>query len=180
MKTALILIDVQMAMFLDPSPLWRGEETLATISSLLTRARAADIPVFHVQHDGAATSDPELARGSEGWRFCPLTSPLIGEVVIEKRHYSAFQNTDLHQHLKSIAVDHLVIAGMQTECCVDTACRVAASMDYRVTLVENGHTTFDGPDLTAAQIIAHHNRRLARGFAQVKSAEDIEFHRATD
>ena len=80
--------------------------------------------------------------------------------MIEKRHSSAFHETDLHAQLSRLGIDHLVIAGLQTEYCVDSACRTAVALGYRVTLVKDGHTTYDTPVLSAAQIIMHHNHTL--------------------
>jgi hypothetical protein len=41
--------------------------------------------------------------------------------------------------------------------------------------VSDGHTTFDSPLLPAAKIIAHHNRTLGDGFAELRSASDVDF-----
>ena len=64
---------------------------------------------------------------------------------------------------------------MQTEMCVDSACRAAAALDYRVVLVADGHTTCDTPQLVADLIIAHHNRLLGRGFVELLDAEQVRF-----
>ncbi|MEA2594249.1 MAG: hypothetical protein QOF01_718, partial [Thermomicrobiales bacterium] len=42
-----------------------------------------------------------------------------------------------------------------------TTCRRAISLDYDVTLVADGHTTWDNDRLTAAQVIAHTNAALS-------------------
>jgi nicotinamidase-related amidase len=95
--------------------------------------------------------------------------------VIEKRHGSAFQETALDARLRQAGITALVIAGMQTELCVDSACRAAVALGYRVTLAADGHTTWDSAILAAPQIIAHHNRTLADGYATVTAAEAITF-----
>jgi nicotinamidase-related amidase len=69
----------------------------------------------------------------------------------------------------------LVVAGIQTEYCVDTTCRRAYSLGYDVTLVQDGHSTWDTPDLCAPQIIAHHNRTLGGWFVTPQAAEAIAF-----
>jgi nicotinamidase-related amidase len=69
----------------------------------------------------------------------------------------------------------LVICGMQTEFCVDTAVRGAYERGYKVVLLGDAHTTFDTQLLPAADIIAHHNATLSGGFAAVKPAASIEF-----
>jgi nicotinamidase-related amidase len=173
MSTALMLVDIQQGMFTLPSPPHRGEEVVQRIAGLLERARAEGIPVVHIQHDGGPGH--VLAKGSAGWPVHPLVAPRAGEMVVEKRHSSAFHGTNLHRRLSLAGIDRLVVAGMQTEMCVDSACRGAAALDYRVVLVADGHTTFDTPAIGADLIIAHHNRLLADGFVELVDARQVRF-----
>jgi nicotinamidase-related amidase len=173
MPTALMVVDVQQGMFALPTPLHRGEEVVQRIARLLERARAEGVPVVHIQHDGGPGHI--LAKGSPGFPHHPRVAPRDGEMVVEKRHSSAFHDTDLHRRLSDAGVDRLVVAGMQTEMCVDSACRGAAALGYRVVLVADGHTTYDTPVIAADLIIAHHNRLLGRGFADVAPAEQVRF-----
>ena len=63
---------------------------------------------------------------------------------------------------------------MQTEYCVDTSCRAAADLGYKVVLVRDGHSTFDNGVLTAEKIVAHHNRTLGGGgFVELKDAAGV-------
>ncbi len=57
---------------------------------------------------------------------------------------------------------HLVVTGMQTDICVNATCRRAVSEGFDVTLVADEHSTEDSESLSAAQIIANHNRDLAQ------------------
>ena len=173
MTSALMVVDVQQGMFAVPSPLYRGEEVVRCIAGLLERARAEGVPVVHIQHDGGPGH--VLAKGSPGWPHHPMTAPRAGEMVVEKRHSSAFHDTDLHRRLSDAGIDHLVVAGMQTEMCVDSACRGAAALDYRVVLVADAHTTYDTPVLGAGLIIAHHNRLLSRAFVELVEARQVSF-----
>ena len=52
-NTALLIIDVQMGMYEESNPVYRGEALLETIGGLIAQARAADVPVIYVQHDGS-------------------------------------------------------------------------------------------------------------------------------
>jgi nicotinamidase-related amidase len=173
MATALMLVDIQQGMFALPSPLHRGEEIVQRIADLLGRARAEGTPVVHIQHDGGPGH--VLAKGSAGWPHHPLVAPREGEMVVEKRHSSAFHGTNLHRRLSLAGIDRLVVAGMQTEMCVDSACRGAAALDYRVVLVADGHTTFDTPVVGADLIIAHHNHLLGSGFVELVDARQVRF-----
>jgi nicotinamidase-related amidase len=170
-----MLVDVQQGMFDLPSPLHRGEEVVQRLAGLRARARREGVPVVHIQHDGGPGH--VLAKGSAGWPHHPRVAPQPGELIIEKRHSSAFHDTELHRRLQDAGIDRLVIAGMQTEMCVDSACRGAAALDYRVVLVADGHTTFDTPVIAADLIIAHHNRLLVRGFVQLVEADRVRFEK---
>jgi nicotinamidase-related amidase len=173
MTSALMIVDVQQGMFAVSPPPHRGEEIVRRIAGLLARARAERQAIVHVQHDGGPGD--MLAKGSVGWPHHPLVAPRPGEIVVEKRHSSSFHDTDLHRHLSDAGIDRLVIAGMQTEMCVDSACRDAVALGYRVVLVADGHTTYDTSVIDAERIIAHHNRLLGDGFADVVAADEVRF-----
>jgi len=173
MASALMIVDVQQGMFSLPAPLHRGEEVVRRIAGLLDRARAEGVPVVHIQHDGGPGH--VLAKGSPGWPHHPMVAPHAGEMVVEKRHSSAFHDTDLHRRLVDAGIDRLVITGMQTEMCVDSACRGAVALDYRVALVADAHTTYDTPMLRADLIIAHHNRLLGRVLVDLVEAQQVRF-----
>jgi nicotinamidase-related amidase len=100
--------------------------------------------------------------------------------VTVKRRCSAFHGTELEVELKAAGVSHLIICGMQTETCVDSAVRAAVERGYRVTLVADGHTTGDTAVLEARRIIEHHNRTLAGLFAEVTPSALIRFSRTPD
>ena len=173
MPTALVIIDMQQGMFADVTAPDRGEEVLQRCADLLGRARAARIPVFHVQYDGGAGDI--LGKGSPGWPHHPAVAPRPGEPVIEKQNSSAFHGTDFHDRLKNAGIDRLVIAGMQTEYCVDSASRAARALGYRVVLASDAHTTFDSDVLPAGRIVAHHNKTLGGGFVELSAAADVKF-----
>jgi nicotinamidase-related amidase len=69
---------------------------------------------------------------------------------------------------------------MQTDYCIDTTCRSAASRGYRVRLAGDAHSTFDHEHLTAEQIVKHHNRVLYsfpadQGSVSVVATRDVAF-----
>jgi nicotinamidase-related amidase len=171
MTTGLLIIDFQRGMFGAPHD---GEAVLERAADLLNRARASGTSVFHVRHDGGQGDD--LERGTPGWDIHPSVAPVAQEPVIDKDRCSAFHGTNLHEQLKAQGITRLVIAGMQTEYCIDTACRNANGLGYTIILASDAHTTFDMPELSAAQIISHHNRTLMLGgFVALKKAAEISF-----
>jgi len=172
-NAALLVIDVQLGMFEEGDPVHRSDELLATINGLITRARDAGIPVIYVQHSGG--DDHLLNPISPGWPIHPAIAPAKDELVIHKRHPDSFQETNLQHELETRGIRHLIVAGIQTEYCVDTTCRRAYSLGYDVTLVQDGHSTWDTKHLKASQIIAHHNEALGSWFATLKAAHVIKF-----
>ena len=80
--------------------------------------------------------------------------------MVHKSSSDAFLETNLADVLSELEVDRLVMAGMQSEFCVDATARAAASRGFDVVLVADGHTTGDTDELSAQQIIAHHNYAL--------------------
>ena len=170
---ALLVIDVQMFGFGDDSPVYANESLLDKICDLIARARAVGVPVIYVQHCGAEGGIDEL--GALAWEIHPAIAPAEGEPVVQKRHPDAFQETTLRAELESRSVKRLVVAGMQTEYCVDTTCRRAYSLGYDVVLAEDAHSTWDTEHLAASQVIAHHNATLGGWFVTLKAAHDIAF-----
>lgn len=171
--TGLLIIDLQACNFAESEPVYAGDQLLATIRRLSARARAAGITVVYVQHCGPEGAIDEW--GTPGWEIHPALAPQQGDVVIQKRHPDAFQDTDLQRELASRGIERLILTGIQTEYCIDTTCRRAYSLGYEVTLIADGHSTWDTQQLTAPQIIAHHNSVLGGWFADLKEAEAIAF-----
>ena len=154
-KQAILVIDMQRGLVLGA---YRQNELLATVNGLIERGRAAGVPIVFVQHNHA-TFEP-MMRGSRGWEIFDELDRQPDDPVVEKEACDAFYETSLDAVLKNLGARELLITGLQTEYCVDTACRTALSHGYDVVLVEDGHSTGDS-DMPAADIVRHHNAVLA-------------------
>ena len=173
-NTALLIVDVQRGMYSDPKdPVFEGERLLHTIQNLIRKARSAPIPIIFIQHNGKPGSmlDPK----SPNWEIHPALNPQQEDLRISKNYISAFQETPLHEELQVHKISELVICGIQSELCVDTASRHGSILGYRITLVSDGHSTFNTPVLAAEKIIAHHNHTLKDWFVTLKSEAEIKF-----
>src|SRR5437868_15529736 len=113
--TALVIIDVQAGII--DLPAYQVTETLERIKLLLERARATNIPVIHVQHDGPAGHPVEA--GTPGWQIHAAIAPQNDEPVIHKRNCDSFFESTLQSELAQRNISHLVIAGCMTQYCVD-------------------------------------------------------------
>jgi nicotinamidase-related amidase len=173
MSTALLIIDMQLGNFQESYPIHEGDGLLKRVKSLIAKARLAQIPIVYVQNNGGKGDLDEFS--TPGWEIHPSIEPKPSDIVIQKGSPDAFHGTDLQRELKSKNIRKLVVAGLQTEYCVDTTCRRAYSLGYEVVLVRDAHSTWDSGNLSASQIIDHHNKVLVGWFATLKDEKDFSF-----
>lgn len=171
--TALLIIDMQKGNFLEPHPIYKGNELLTRVKRLINKARTAQLPIVYVQNNGTQ-GDPD-EYGTAGWEIHASITPVRGDVVIQKQTPDAFHETKLRSELESRRIKKLIITGLQTEYCIDTTCRRAFSLGYETILVEDAHSTWNSPLFTAQQIIDHHNQVLAGWFTTLKKEREIKF-----
>ncbi len=164
MARALLVIDMQAGLWPETA---LADDVLATVQTLVARARAAGMPVVWVQDDHVQPPDLHPALD-------PGTDPRV-----MKHHCDAFSDTNLRVTLDALEVTDLVICGFHTDFCIDTTTRRAAQEGYAVTLVSDGHSTFDRPGLAAVSVVAHHNTVLgnlaAKGAITTRPAVDVTF-----
>jgi nicotinamidase-related amidase len=157
MGTAFLVIDMQVGLV----PLvWRGEELVDRIATLVTAARAWDVPVIAVQQTG-----PPLAEGTPDWQLSPRLGVRDTDPRIKKLATDSFFRSDLADLLATRAVDTVVITGLATDYCIDATARSALSHGLNVILVSDGHTPAADGDpttgLTPQQVVDHHNAILS-------------------
>lgn len=173
-RSALLIIDMQVGLFHGPDQPFEAQRVLDNICMLIGKARQAGMPVFAARHTGPQGSPIEA--GSSLWQLLPaLQADIAVERVFDKTRPSCFLGTDLAAQLHAANVQRLVIAGMKTQYCVDTTCRVASELGWQVLLAGDAHTCMDTPALSAADIIAHHNATLNGPFANVQTSAAIQF-----
>ena len=158
MTTALLIIDVQQALCTGEYKVFEFERVIARINEVSRKVREAGAPVIIIQHQ---SQGGPLDYGTDGWQLAKGLEALPGDTYVRKGASDSFHQTNLHEKLMARRVDTLIICGLQSEFCVDTTTRRALALGYPVTLVADGHSTFDNSVLSAAQISAHHNETLA-------------------
>ena len=157
MSFALLIIDVQEALF-RPAPRPGDADLIVTrINALAAQARGQGVPVIYIQH---ASSDDSLPQGSDGWQLLRELDRQPSDHVVGKTTADSFLRTDLAALLEQCRVSSVVVCGYATEFCVDTTVRQAAARGYDVVLVADAHTTHDKPHADAAAIRLHHNMTL--------------------
>jgi len=172
-KSALLVIDLQLGMFNGErlAPIHAGKSLLVHARSAIELARSSGVRVIYVRHAGRPGHP--LEHGTPNWHIHPDITPQSGETVIDKPTPDSFHETSLLTEVAAEEINGLLIMGAQTELCVDTTCRRAFSLGFSVTLVSNGHSTWDNATLTADQIIRHTNDTLAGWFVRLVRADEV-------
>ena len=174
MTTALLIIDVQEAMFAYPDMnLYDAEGVLERISALLSKARSAGIPVIYIQH---TEEEGEFVKGTPTWEINSRIAPQAGETVIEKTTPDSFHLTGLQNELQRRGITDLIICGMQTDYCVNATSRAAHDLGYPSILVKDAHSTFDEGGLSGEEIVKQHNQVLGSGIVTLRSEQEVTFN----
>ena len=147
MKTALLVIDMQMGM---ASRTASGRpranpEAEHHVAALLALFRARGLLVVHVHHDDPNPASP-FRRGQPEGAPMPCALPVSPEVVLWKSTSSAFATaTGLEALLRREGISRLVIVGAVAAFCVTSTTRQAADLGFEVILPGDALIGFDIP-----------------------------------
>jgi nicotinamidase-related amidase len=153
-RPALLIIDVQYRTIgTSPKPFWEsikefptscgeiGWNAMHNIAVLLAEFRRNSWPVLypHVAPKNKATDGGRLAAKvpaimnipEKGYEFPAEIAPREGDVLIPKKHPSAFFATPLASHLIDLQADTLVVTGCTTSGCVRGSVVDAFAFNFR-------------------------------------------------
>jgi isochorismate hydrolase len=89
------------------------------------------------------------------------------DIVLPKKRYSAFYETDLEKILRSKGIQDLIISGVMTNLCCETTARDAFMRDYRVFFLIDGTATGKDDHHLAAL------KNLGFGFAYLITCDEL-------
>ena len=151
----LLVIDMQVGLFEGQPPRHDADGITRRIKEVAATVRSVGGTVIFVQHEDAPGG--VLSPGSSDWELLPALERTDQDILVGKQACDSFYETKLGEILADLDVKPLIVAGCATDFCVDTTVRAAASRNYEVVVVEDGHTTRGRPHLDAESIIRHHN-----------------------
>ena len=115
---------------------WRaGIEVLYTVIENLTsngRDRSLDYKISGI----------DVAKGSWDAKVCDAIAPGPDEIVISKTSSSVFISTNIDYLLRNLGARQLILCGVVSDQCVESAVRDACDLGYLVTLVPDACATF--------------------------------------
>jgi nicotinamidase-related amidase len=124
MKKVLIVVDMINDFVTGKLGSDRAQKIVPNILALITKAKKQGIPVIYLR-DSHTPDDKELGiwgehamKGTHGSEIIPELKPEKNDLVIEKKWYSAFVDTQLPDILKRLGADTIIFTGVSTDICV--------------------------------------------------------------
>ncbi|MGD0231184.1 MAG: isochorismatase family cysteine hydrolase [Syntrophorhabdales bacterium] len=145
MKPAVLIVDMLEHTYGKAGKPTAEQAAIVTpLRDFLKSCRARSIPVVFAC-DSFLEGDfifngrmrPHAIRGSEGARVAAVLEPDPSDIVLPKRRFSAFFKTDLDQTLRTMNVDTVAVAGINTHFCVIATAFDAICHDFRTVLLED-------------------------------------------
>jgi len=156
----------------------RLEQIVPNIQRLQQACRRAGIEVMftRIQSMTRDGRDRSLSHRELGHHFAPGSreaqmldelAPLEDELVFDKTTGSVFNSTNIHYVLRNMGIETLIMVGVMTGGCVESAARDAKDLGYHVLVVEDACGTWTG-ELQAAAI-----RVMDEVFGKVKTTDEV-------
>jgi ureidoacrylate peracid hydrolase len=167
--TALLAIDLQNG-FCHPDgsvvgvagPLWDVDRVVGQAARAVDRARSLGLPVIFTRHcyqpgyanrsllNRAINAQIEAVGGLLAGTWDAEIVDVLGrrpdDLVIDKCRPDSFFGTPLATILSGLGVDHLVVAGVVTNVCIESTIRGAYMRDLECTLLADCCTTLSEED----------------------------------
>jgi nicotinamidase-related amidase len=145
-----------------------GWKAVDAIARLLKTGRERGVPVFYPyvspkkDYDAgrlAGKVPTIMAIDERGYDFVEETAPQPGDVLIPKKHPSAFFGTPMASYLIDKGVDTVLICGCTTSGCVRASAADAFAYNFRVAVIED--CVYDRGQLSHAVNLFDINQKYA-------------------
>ena len=105
-------------------------------------------------------------KNSEGAEVIDEIKPLDNEIIIPKMSSSVFNSTNIEYVLRNLSIQYLMIFGIVTDQCVETAVRDGCDKGFLITLIE---------DACATHTQERHDNSLKgiKGYCRIRNTKNI-------
>lgn len=167
--TVLLVIDVQE--LIANGSLYMYSRFMDSLKMLIDKARKSGTEVIYVRHDdgeGAA-----LTKGKDGYDICSEIRPAEGERIFDKTVNSPFRGSGLLEYLRSMGTERIIVAGLQTEYCIDATVKCGFEHGFEVIVPAFCNTTADNEHMTGEQTYRYYNEFIWKNrYAKCITAAD--------
>lgn len=139
---------------------------------LIRTARANNIEVIFAQHEDGPGC--ELHKGNTGYEIVESISPIKDEKIYEKNCNSCFRNTGLLEYLKEQKETEIIVAGLQTDYCIDATVKAGLEHHFQMIVPAYANTTVDNKYMSGEETYYYYNKFMWYGrYAKCISMEAI-------
>ena len=186
-RTALLVIDLQKGEYnpdkiaAEPQHAYLFERIRDVVipngQKLLAACRAAGVEVIYtvvesLTLDGRDRSlDYKVSgiffpKGAWGAEVLDELKPLANEIIIPKTSSSLFNSTNFEYVLRNLGVEYVMIMGIVTDQCVETAVRDGCDRGFLMTLIDDACATFSEQ---------RHKESLigSKGYCRVRTTDQV-------
>jgi len=150
----LLIIDAQCA--ITDARLYAFDKFVLSVKRLIDTARKNGTEVIYVRHDDGAGT--EMTPGTEGFEIFGGFAPAEGEHIFDKTVNSPFKESGLLEYLREKGENTLMVAGLQTDYCIDAAVKCGFEHGFEIIVPEYSNTTFDNEIISAETTCTYYNR----------------------
>ncbi len=152
----LLIIDTQK--LITNESLYEFDTFVSGVKSLIKKARENDVEVIYVRHDDGEGG--ELVKGTEGFEIYEEFKPEENEKIFDKNVNSAFKETGLEEYLKEKGEKEIIIAGLQTDYCIDASVKCGFEHGFHIIMPAHANTTVDNEYMTAEKSYEYYNKYM--------------------
>ncbi len=135
--------------------------TVPRIQTLLEVARRVGIEVVYTRVASLTSDGREMGWRYKAWKMTDPTqsneaqileelAPLAGELVVTKTCTSVFLGSHLDRYLRNMGIKYLIVCGVATNGCVESAVRDASDLEYWILVPEDACATLSQQDQDTA------------------------------
>lgn len=152
----MVLLVVDTQDMIVTKELYQYDKFIGNVKQLLDCARKSDVEVVYVRHDDGF----ELTKGVDGFEIFHEFAPAANEKIFDKHVNSAFRGTGLVEYLRSKNQSQVMIAGLQTDYCIDATIKCGFEHGFEMIVPAYCNTTVDNEYLTAEKSYQYYNEKM--------------------
>ncbi len=107
-----------------------------------------------------------IAKNSKDAEVIDDLKPLENEIIIPKTSSSVFNSTNIEYVLRNLSIQYLMIMGIVTDQCVETAVRDACDKGFLITLIDDACATH-------TEMRHQYSLSAVKGYCRIRNTEDL-------
>lgn len=170
----MVLLVVDTQRLITNEKLYNFELFVSRVRGLIDQARINGIEVIYVRHDDGEGNS--LTKGADGFDIYDPFRPADDELIFDKNVNSPFFETGLLEYLKEKQESTIIVAGLQTDYCIDATIKCGFEHGFRMIVPAYANSTVDNDFMSAETTYKYYNEFIWNG----RYAECISFEKALE